>query len=169
MSFKLFPDMPGSARVFFFTADSSLTDSTATQLLSNVLSFLKSWTAHGSTLTADAIIISNRVLIISVDESAASASGCSLDSLNKFIKQEATSMGVDLFNRSWVLYRAPMLDKSNFVDQWTTEKLHDFWARRKAKLINDDTQVLDTTLITLKDARTQLVSSFSDSWHASMW
>ncbi|PCJ82667.1 MAG: hypothetical protein COA49_00990 [Bacteroidetes bacterium] len=161
--------MSESSRVFFFTADSSLSDSSSTQLLSRLTTFLDSWSAHGSALTADALLISNRVLLISVDESSSSASGCSLDSLNNFIKKDGESIGVDWFNRSWVLHRPSNSDLSNFDGEWVTEKLHDFWAKRKANLITNDTQVLDTTVSTLQDARTRLVTPFSESWHVSMW
>jgi len=169
MSFLLFPNMSESSRVFFFTADSSLSDTSSTQLLSRITTFLDDWSAHGSALTADALLISNRVLLISVDESSASASGCSLDSLNNFIKKDGESTGVDWFNRSRVLHRPPNSDLSNFDDSWITEKLHDFWAKRKAGLISNDTQVLDTTVPTLRDARARLVTIFSESWHTSMW
>jgi hypothetical protein len=161
--------MHESSRLFVFTTDSSIAESYSTTLLSNINKFLSSWMAHGSSLSASVMLISNRVLIISVDESSASASGCSLDSLNNFIKSEGVSSGIDFFNRNWVLYRDPISDSLNFTDGWTTESLHGFWARRKAGLINDDTQVLNTTISTLKEARSNLVQSFSDSWHASMW
>ena len=169
MHFQLFPGMPESSRLFVFTADSSITEPYSTTLLSNISKFLSSWEAHGSPLAASVTLISNRVLIISVDESSASASGCSIDSLANFIKSEGGSSGVDFFNRNWVLYRNPISDSSNFNDGWKIEALHDFWARRKAGLINDDTQVLNTTISTLEEARSNLVQSFSDSWHASMW
>ena len=169
MPFQLFPNMPESSRLFVFTSDALLSDSYSATLVANINAFLSSWAAHGNPLFANSTLISNRVLVISVDESAASASGCSIDSLTNFIKSEGASSGIDFFNRSWVLYRNPVSDHTNFTDDWTTEPLHAFWARRKAGLINDDTQVLNTTVTTLTDARANLVQAFSDSWHASMW
>ena len=161
--------MPESSRLFVFTSDALLSDSYSATLVANVNAFLSAWSAHGTPLCATSMLISNRVLVISVDESASSASGCSIDALTNFIKSEGASSGIDFFNRSWVLYRSPMEDQTNFTDNWTTELLNSFWARRKAGLINDDTQVLNTTVITLADARENLVQTFLDSWHASMW
>lgn len=169
MPFHLFPNMPESSRLFVFTSDALLSESYSATLVANVNAFLSAWSAHGTPLCATSMLISNRVLVISLDESAASASGCSIDSLTNFIKSEGASSGIDFFNRSWVLYRDPMKDQTNFTDNWTAELLNEFWARRKAGLINDDTQVLNTTVTTLTDARTNLVQAFSDSWHASMW
>ena len=169
MPFQLFPDMPESSRLFVFTSDALLSESYSATLISNINTFLSSWAAHGNPLLANSMLISNRVLIISLDESSASASGCSIDSLTNFIKSEGASSGIDFFNRSWVLYRNPIADHTNFTDDWTTEPLNEFWARRKAGLINDDTQVLNTTVTTLTDARNNFVQTFSDSWHASMW
>ncbi|MDE0918393.1 MAG: hypothetical protein OSA04_08790 [Flavobacteriales bacterium] len=169
MPFQLFPNMPESSRLFVFTTDALLSDAYSATLIANLNAFLSSWAAHGTPLFANASLISNRVLVISLDESAASASGCSIDSLTNFIKSEGVTSGIDFFNRSWVLYRNPIADLTNFTDDWTTEPLNAFWARRKAGLINDDTQVLNTTVTTLIDARTNLVQAFSDSWHASMW
>ena len=161
--------MPESSRLFVFTSDAFLSDAYSVTLIVNVNAFLSSWAAHGTPLLADSTLISNRVLVISLDESAASASGCSIDSLTNFIKAEGASSGIDFFNRSWVLYRSPMKDQTNFTDNWTAELLNAFWARRKAGLIHDDTQVLNSTVTTLADARENLVQVFSDSWHASMW
>ena len=169
MPFQLFPNMPESSRLFVFTSDALLSDSYSATLIANINVFLSSWAAHGNPLFANSTLISNRVLVISVDESAASASGCSIDSLTNFIKAEGASSGIDFFNRSWVLYRIPMEDQTNFTDNWTAELLNSFWARRKAGLINDDTQVLNTTVTTLTEARENLVQAFLDSWHASMW
>ena len=41
----------------------------------------------------------NRFLILAVDESQASASGCSIDSSVKFVKAMESELGTDFFNR----------------------------------------------------------------------
>jgi hypothetical protein len=45
----------------------------------------------------------NQLIVLSVDDSSLGASGCSIDSSVKFIKELGTELKVDFFNRMYVL------------------------------------------------------------------
>ena len=61
--------------------------------------FLPQWAAHGNSLFGDYSIEHDKFLILAVDESQAGASGCSIDSSVRFIKDLGAYLKIDFFNR----------------------------------------------------------------------
>jgi hypothetical protein len=47
--------------------------------------------------------------------------------------------------------------------------IHDFWARRKANVVHDETLVFNTLAATLGELRSKALLPFAESWHAEMW
>jgi hypothetical protein len=122
--------------------------------------------AHGAPLRAEAAVLLNQLVVLAVDESAQTPTGCSIDAsvaALRALPQAAPSLAdLDLFDRSWVLY----LDASGL---WTRSRLHDFWAMRKAGTLTDDAQIFDSTVPNLGALRTRSVVRLAESWHAHMW
>ena len=98
-----FDQLPDSARVWVFQADSLLNTEQQQFLASAANTFLSQWQAHGQELTTSYTILHNYFFIISVDESLSGASGCSIDKLTQFVIAAGSHMGVDFFNRSKVV------------------------------------------------------------------
>jgi hypothetical protein len=103
----------------------------------------------------------DRLVVLAVDEQSASPSGCGIDKSVHKMKQLSDAMGVDFFQRTTVLFQ--------HNDQWQEARLHEFWARRKAGILDENTPVLDTTIKTMEHLRSALVVPFGRSWHAEMW
>ena len=61
--------------------------------------FVSRWAAHGKKLSAQGDILLDRFVVLSIDESAVGASGCSIDSSVHFLKELGKQLSVDLFNR----------------------------------------------------------------------
>lgn len=81
------------------------------------------WKSHGAKLDATGILINNQLIVLSVDDNSLGASGCSIDSSVKFIKELGTELKVDFFNRMYVLIsngeetqRVHISDLSNYKD-----------------------------------------------------
>jgi hypothetical protein len=53
-------------------------------------------------MTADSVVLLNRFVIIAADEDRLAASGCSIDSSVRFIKQLGQEFNLDFFNRLMV-------------------------------------------------------------------
>lgn len=162
MSFPIFPHLPESSKLLVFTSDITLDELLSKIFILRLNEFIKVWSSHGSRLTADSILISNRVLFIAVDESKQSASGCSVDALINFIKAEGVSSGVDWFNRHQVLYRTH--HKSDLTSDWLVSKLEDFISLIKEGSLAENVQILNTTVTCVKEARNLLIQPFSQSW-----
>ena len=160
----LFPELPGSSKTLVFTASSFLSKSEAESYILRLSAFIRAWQSHGSGLSADSKLIANRLLIVAIDESGVSASGCSLDSMTHFLKAEAPS--IDWFNRTYVLHRPHSYSVVSINDGWSVTEMSEFHALMKADKIGEGEEVINTTVMTLSSARLNLVEKASESWHA---
>lgn len=93
-----------SERIWLYTFSKTLNTEQLQQLTENCNSFVSGWTAHEVKLTASFEIYKKQILIIKVDETAYNASGCSIDKLHRFIKDQETQFGIELLNRLMVAY-----------------------------------------------------------------
>ena len=163
MNYSVFPSMPETSKLLIFTSDTSLDSIFTTKFTSRLNEFLTAWSSHGSLLTADSLIIANRVLLIAIDETAANASGCSIDSLTNFIKSDGASSGVDWFNRHQVLYSPSA--QTTLTSLWQSDKLDNFITLIKDQSLSDSVYILNTTVQNLKEARESIIQPFSKSWY----
>ncbi len=67
-------------------------------------SFAAEWTAHSKALKSSITVQFNQFIILSVDETAAPATGCSIDKSVHFIKAMEKELEVSLLNKSQVAY-----------------------------------------------------------------
>ncbi len=99
----LFPELPGSSRIWLYLANRKLVASEEQFLKVELTVFLDSWSAHGKRLQCNATLLFSQYLIFSVDENIESASGCSIDSSVHFAKRMGSELGIDFFTRLEVL------------------------------------------------------------------
>jgi hypothetical protein len=147
-----------SARLFVYTSDKALNHSEYSEFSRNLQEFINDWKAHGNMLDASFMLIANRVLLIVVDEKSQTATGCSIDSLNRYLQSSA----YDWFCRNWVLHTsiAPSIDCD-----WEVSDLGDFHNKCRSGEISLDEFVLNTTVLSIEDLYENLIQKVSDSWH----
>lgn len=153
--------LPDHARVWIYTADREITPAEIDHTQLYMSNFISNWAAHGAGLKAGVEVMHQRYLVLAADEAWVAASGCSIDSSVRAIKMLGTDLGIDFFNRTWVGFQER--ERLQFTP------IHDFWARRKANLVTDETRVFNTLANTLGDLRREALLRFADSWHAEMW
>ena len=156
-----------SARLWVHVANRRMTLGEAHAVQSHLDEFVAGWQAHGASLTAQVAVVHGWMVFLAVDERPAAVTGCSIDASVSALKQiEGLLPGMadlDLFDRMAVLHR-PTSDIP-----WRMTPLSTFWAQRKAGLVDDAEQVLDTTVSTLGELRSRGVVPLGASWHAEMW
>ena len=158
--------MPPGARLWVHVADRGLTAGEQAGLTGGLNDFLEGWSAHGAALVAAGAVLYDRVLVVALDEERAGATGCSIDKLVGFVRAQGEAQGVDWFDRHQVLWRQPG------ESAWRAMRTPEFWAMRKAGVVNGATEVVDPLAQTVEEARGAsgfLVKSFDESWHAAMW
>lgn len=154
-------ELPDDARVWVYQSDRDLLEDEIVSMRVGLSNFLAEWTSHGAKLDASFEIFQNRVLVIAADERRAAASGCGIDKSVNFVKKLSSDYGVDFFNRTLVIF----VNRGHI----SAAPLHEFWAMRKATIIDDDTLVVDTTVQNLGQLRIGVFRKFKESWHAEMW
>jgi len=153
-----FTTLPDNARIWLYQSDQKFIDEQVAQIHRDLSTFLTGWTAHGSTLKAGFEIKYNRFIIIGLDQSQASASGCSIDSQVRFIQSLQEELGVDL------------LDKMN-VTYYQNERIHykpllDFKKMAKDGAVGKRTIVFNNLVTTVGEYKTDWEIPAIDSWHA---
>lgn len=93
------------SKVWTYIISTPLGEVELDQLLKAGKTFVEHWTAHEHKLNASFVIFKKRIIVVKVNEDAASASGCSIDKLTRFIKLTETTFGIDLLNRFLVAYK----------------------------------------------------------------
>lgn len=155
-----FAQLPGTARLWIFAAERSLTRDEQQALLGEVDAFLDEWKAHGAPLAAGRELRGDQFLLVAVDESSAGASGCSIDAMVRVLAELERTLGLELVNHAPVLFRSSdgaiaRVSRSEFSDL----------ARRGA--VSADTVVFNNTLTRLQELRTgRWETPARDSWHA---
>jgi len=100
-----FPAVPDAARVWVFGASQPILGDDALSLLSRVEEFLRGWAAHGAPVVGACDWRYDRFLLIAADEEATGASGCSIDSLFRTLRNVEGEIGATLLDGSLVFYR----------------------------------------------------------------
>ena len=100
-----FETLPDSSRVWVFGADQPLTDEGTSQLHDEVDQYLADWKAHGAPLTVAREWRDGRFLVVAVDQSAAGATGCSIDGLFRVLQGLEAAAGASLVGGGRVFYR----------------------------------------------------------------
>ncbi len=92
-SFKNFPD---SSRIWIFAFREKLAEEKELALKSKLASFLPTWLSHKKEMRGECEIVLSRFLIVLADEELCAASGCSIDSLFRAVRESSEELGIAL-------------------------------------------------------------------------
>jgi hypothetical protein len=99
-----FKDLDHSSRLWVYQADRSFNAEEKSFILENGKSFVESWTAHNRDLDASIEIRYDQFIVLAVDETNASATGCSIDKSVHFIKVLENELKINLLDKSKVAF-----------------------------------------------------------------
>lgn len=94
-----FEQLDNQAKLWSYQSDRVLSETEVQWINEQLTPFLEEWAAHGTKLKAYGEVKNNIHLLLAVDESAHNASGCSIDTSVRFIKQLEKELGISFFNR----------------------------------------------------------------------
>ena len=100
-----FDTLNNESRVWVYQSNRTISKEEISEIELKIKDFLISWTAHGNDLEASFIIKYGRFIIISLNESTAKATGCSIDSSVWFIKGLEEQYNINLLDKMNVSYR----------------------------------------------------------------
>ena len=94
-----FQELPKDARLWVYQANRVIAADEKVEISSILNQFISKWAAHGIPLKGEALVIKDRFIILGVDEKHEAASGCSIDSSVKLIKDIGKKFNIDFFDR----------------------------------------------------------------------
>lgn len=154
-----FDQLPPDARLWIFPASRALSDDEQQRVLAEADAFIDQWMAHGVPLNAARDVRHNQFVLIGVDESAAGASGCSVDALVRRMARLQAVLGLELVENGPVLYR-----NGQRIERVSRDRFADLASRGE---VNLETVVFDNTLARVGDLRTgRWEVRAAEAWHA---
>lgn len=162
MSVRAIDRLPDRARVWIFGAGRPLGEEEIVLLEERFPPFLERWTAHARELSAAFEVRESRFVVVAVDETETTASGCSIDALMRHVGGLEETLGVRLLDGTPVWYRA---------GDGRVKSVSRLEFRRLAAEgeVGATTPVFDPTLSELGDLRAgRLERAAGDSWHARL-
>ena len=152
-----FNTLPEASRIWIYQADRSFTPDELAEIQNEMNAFLKDWTAHGSNLQAGYEIRYKRFIIIALDQSLASASGCSIDASVHFIQRLEKKYDVQLLDKMNVSYK-----QGKYI---AYKPLSDFKKMAKQNAVSKHTIVFNNLVNTKMEYEEHWEVPASDSWH----
>lgn len=148
--------MPKNARVWIYQSNRSFNNSEEALIGTKSETFLSQWAAHGAQLKSSFKIFHNKFLIISVDELAAKASGCSIDASVGLIRSIEQEFDLSFFDRSKIAF---LIDDEVFLHDMT--KIKPLVSEGK---INDSTLTFNNMVTDIAQLENEWLIPAKDSW-----
>ena len=153
--------MNEQAKIWIYQASKTFSNEQISQLQQILLDFTNGWTAHNQQLQASFEIKYNRFIILTVDESQAGASGCSIDKSVHLMKQIEQKFNIDLFDRFNIAWKEG--------DSVKSASREEFEELIKEGIINPETIVFNNLVPTYSAYLNNWEIPFKNSWHSKVF
>lgn len=151
-----FSQMPDNARTWVYQSSRAFTDEEVAQINELGQKFISGWAAHGAQLNAAFDVLYDRFLVLTVDEEQAGASGCSIDSSVKFIKESEAQFNIDLMDRLNLAY----LNK----DAVETVQINQLSEKYEEGVLTNETTVFNNIITSFSELKTDWRIPLIESW-----
>lgn len=158
---SLFESMPDHARVWVYMADRNFSAVEVEEICVRISEFTSQWAAHGHALKADGACLFNRFVVLAVDEMAHGASGCSIDSSVKFIRELEATFQTNFFNRQLMAFAQQDDEVETIVFTALNESL-------AQGLLTDQTPVFNNLVGTVGELRSNWLKPLAESPYARL-
>jgi len=155
--FTEYKNLPSNSRVWIYQSDREFTSKEIEFISVKAVDFINQWTRHGDDLKGSFTFKYNQFLILAVDETFNTVSGCSIDSSVRFIQALEKELQLDLMNKMNVTFKDN--EHINLV------KLADFQRFAKEQKITSETIVFNNMVATKEDFENNWEIPAKESWH----
>jgi hypothetical protein len=97
--------MPANSRIWIYQAARAFSQSEEELVGSTLRNFCQGWNSHGNQMPSSFEILEHQILILAVDESNLGASGCSIDSSVKILRELENKLQINLTDQGKVSYK----------------------------------------------------------------
>ncbi len=158
---ELLKDFSDQTRIWIYQSDRLLQPTEIEEINSILNEFSKEWATHGNQMASKCFVIEPCFIIMAVDQSIISASGCSIDSSVRVLKNIEAKFDLNLFDRLTLSYE----DTNGQVQ---LIKMADFQNGLKSGVFNENTIVFNNLIDNIVDFRQNWKTSVSKSWHQNL-
>jgi len=144
------------SKIWIYQAERALSETEISLIAPLFHSFCENWTAHNNQLKASFEIIQNQFIVLAVDESLNTASGCSIDKSVAFLKSISEQLGISLFERMKMAYL-----KNEIL---STIHYNDIQKAFEDGLINEETLFYNNNVQSLGEYRNSFLSPLKNHW-----
>ncbi len=152
-----FEELPETSRIWIYQANRPFTLEELEEVKTLIEEFITQWTAHGSGLQAGYEIPYNRFIVIALDQTQTSASGCSIDASVRFVQSLEQKFGLDLLDKMNVSYK-----QGEFI---AYKPLKDFRQMARDKAVSRNTVVFNNLVTNKHEYLHYWEVPASESWH----
>lgn len=149
------------SKVWIYQSNRAFTSSEMQYLNYKLGSFTQNWAAHNQQLTAGHEIRYGYFIVLIVDETAAGASGCSIDKSVHLMKEIEKELEIDLFDRFQIAWK-----KENEV---IISSKAAFEEAILAGLVNNNTIVFNNLVKDYSEYETAWETPLANSWHSRVF
>jgi len=141
-------------KIWVFQSSCQFSDFQLNWIEFKLQNFLSQWQTHGSNLVGKYEIIENQFIKIKVDDSINSASGCSIDSMTKIIKEIDQEFSLQLLNRTLIAYNEDLEIKILPLNEF----------KSKIKSLNPATIIYNLSVTNENEFNDSFKQKLNDSW-----
>ena len=156
--FVPFDQLPDNARVWIYPSSRKFSPDELLVIRQKTKAFLEQWTAHGTELQAGLDLPYHRFIVLGLNESIQSASGCSIDASVHFIQSLEETFKITLLDKMNVTFR-----NKNSINHIS---LKEFQTKAKEKKVNSDVIVFNNLVQNKMEYDSFWEVPASSSWHA---
>ena len=148
---------PDESRVWIYQADKPFEEDDITRINEDIDRFCEQWTSHNQELRALGGVMHDLFVVLVVDETKASTSGCSIDKSVAFVKRLEQNYDRKLLDRNNIAW----LDKDEQLHTIPLAELKDAVATGRMNL---ETPVFDNLVATRKEYISRWTVPLGNSW-----
>lgn len=153
-------NLPKHSKIIIYQSERNFTGEELAEVENMINEFMARWNTHGEKLTADYAIPYDRFIIIAVDESSVSTSGCSLDTLNRLMKRIEEKFKFGLLNQMRVSY--------SLNNEIFTIPLTEFKQKVRNGEIPEQAHIFHNGVTTLQEFEENWEMPLEESWVSSL-
>lgn len=152
-----FNTLPEESRIWIYQSNRKFTDDELQEIEASLKTFIEEWSAHGAGLQASFVTKYSRFIILAIDQSVQSATGCSIDSSVSFIQSLEKKYEVDLLDKMNVTFK--------LGEHIAYKPLIDFKKMAKEKAVSENTIVFNNLVNTIGEWQDFWEVPAKESWH----
>ena len=153
-----FETLPDDSRVWIYQCSRSFNSEEIVAIEKLLNEFIEEWTAHGSDLKAGYELRYKRFIVLALDQSKTSASGCSIDASVHFIQRLEKQFKVELLDKMNVSYK-----QGEYI---AYKDLTEFKKMARQKAVSKNTIVFNNLVANKHEYKEHWEVPASESWHA---